>query len=173
MKHTRTCLAILAALALVGCGRAGGDLPAPDNAVAGEPFEMPSAPDARQTAADPSARPVEPSKEAVSACLIQNGKAVTENAIRAVGTEPFWAAGVNGRCVTYSTPEDQEGTRVWTRFEGTAERGVWTGALDGQPFVMTTTPQERCSDGMSDKSYPIAVTLEVRGERRTGCAERR
>ena len=109
----------------------------------------------------------------VSACLVQDGERIAENAIRAIGTEPFWAAEVNGRCVTYSTPENQEGTRIWTRFEGTAESGRWAGALDNKQFVMMTEPRRGCSDGMSDKSYPIAATLIVRGEERRGCAEPR
>ena len=119
--------------------------------------------------------PVQPSGNAGggSACLTQDGGRVPENAIVAIGTEPFWGARVEGRCVTYSHPEDQEGTRVWTKFSGTAENGRWAGALGGQPFVMVTRPQPGCSDGMSDNRYPIAVTLTVGGEQRTGCAEPR
>lgn len=109
----------------------------------------------------------------VSACLVQDGKRIPENRLHAVGTEPFWAARVEGRCVTYSHPENQDGTRVWTTFSGSADNGRWTGALDNQPFVMVTEPQQGCSDGMSDKRYPIAVTLTVRGEQRRGCAEPR
>lgn len=106
-----------------------------------------------------------------SACLMQDGKPIPANALRAVGTEPFWAARVEGRCVTYSHPDDQTGTRVWTKFSGTAVNGTWTGSLRGQPFVMVTRPQAGCSDGMSDKRYPIAVSLSVSGEQRSGCAE--
>jgi len=105
-----------------------------------------------------------------SPCLLDDGRPVPPNAIRAIGTEPFWNAVVEGRCVTYQTPEDQEGTRVWARFSGTAEKGRWVGALDGQPFVMETRPDPKCSDGMSDNIFPIAVTLMVRGEKRIGCA---
>ena len=104
---------------------------------------------------------------------MQDGRPIAANAIRAIGTEPFWGASVEGRCVTYSTPEDQKGTRIWTKFSGAADKGRWTGALDRMPFVMETRPDPECSDGMSDNIYPIAVTLTVRGERRTGCAERR
>ena len=93
------------------------------------------------------------------------------NSIRAIGTEPFWGARVEGRCVTYSTPENQAGVRIWTRFEGTSESGQWTGALGGQPFVMRTRPEPGCSDGMSDRVYPVAVDLIVGGEERSGCAE--
>jgi uncharacterized membrane protein len=129
--------------------------------------------------ASPSARPetvadrtpAQSADEAgISACLLQDGETIPQNALHAIGTEPFWGADVKGRCVTYSTPEDQDGVRIWTRFEGTSENGQWSGALDGQPFVMTTKPEPGCSDGMSDNLYPIAVILKVRGEERRGCA---
>ena len=112
----------------------------------------------------------QPQPQPAGACLTQDGKAVPANRLRAIGTEPFWGARIEGRCVTYSHPEDQQGTRVWTRFSGTATNGSWTGALGGSPFVLRTRPQPGCSDGMSDNRYPIAVTLTVGGEKRTGCA---
>lgn len=107
----------------------------------------------------------------VSACLTQDGRPIAANTLRAFGTEPFWGAQVVGRCVTYSHPLDQAGTRVWTTFSGSAANGVWSGALDGQPFVMRTRPQSGCSDSMSDNLYAIAVSLTVGGEQRSGCAE--
>ena len=92
--------------------------------------------------------------------------------IRAVGTEPFWGARVEGRCVTYSTPDNQQGVRVWTQYAAAnGGRGTWTGQLDGKKFEMIVRPDAVCSDGMSDKRYPIAVELAVGGEQRTGCAE--
>ena len=112
-----------------------------------------------------------PAPQPAGACLTQDGKPVPANRIRAVGTEPFWGARIEGRCVTYSHPEDQAGTRVWTKFSGTTTNGSWTGSLGGKPFVLRTRPQADCSDGMSDNRYPIAVTLTVGGEQRTGCAE--
>jgi uncharacterized membrane protein len=118
-----------------------------------------------------AARPVPPPPPPIGACLTQDGKPVPANRIRAIGTEPFWGARVEGRCVTYSHPEDQRGTRVWTRFGGTTTEGSWTGALNGAPFVLRTRAHAGCSDGMSDNRYPIAVTLTVGGEQRTGCAE--
>lgn len=111
-----------------------------------------------------------PASAGVSACLTQDGRAISANSLRAVGTEPFWGARVEGRCVTYSHPEEPSGTRVWTKFSGTAANGTWSGALNGQPFIMRTRPQARCSDGMSDNRYPIAVSLTVGGEQRSGCA---
>jgi uncharacterized membrane protein len=76
-----------------------------------------------------------------------------------------------GRCVTYSHPDDLAGTRLWTRFSGNGVEGSWTGALRGVRFLLRTRAEAGCSDGMSDRRYPVAVTLDIGEERRTGCAE--
>lgn len=121
-----------------------------------------------------AAAPVgEASPTGAAPCLVQDGKPLTVAPLRAVGTEPFWGARIEGRCVTYSHPDDQNGTRVWTRYAASATGASWTGSLGGKPFVLTTRARPGCSDGMSDKRYLIAVTLLVAGEERTGCAEPR
>lgn len=106
-----------------------------------------------------------------SACLIQGSQRLQVTLLRAVGTEPFWAARIAGRCVNYSHLEDEAGTRAWTRYAKGSDGDSWSGALDGQPFELRTRARPGCSDGMSDKEYPLAVELRVHGERRTGCAE--
>jgi uncharacterized membrane protein len=106
----------------------------------------------------------------VSACLIQDGEQLRITPVRAIGTEPFWNAQVEGCCVTYSTPEDQMGTWIWTRFNPGPDGGVWVGSLDGKPFNLITRLRQGCSDGMSDRNYPLDAMLTVRGEERTGCA---
>lgn len=109
----------------------------------------------------------------VSACLMQGRDRLTNPPLRALGTEPFWAASIEGRCVTYSHPENQQGTRVWAKFSPQSGGvGTWRGVLEGQSFVLTTHLQPGCSDGMSDTRYPIGVELTVGGEQRRGCAER-
>lgn len=117
---------------------------------------------ARQSADRPTA--------STSPCMVQDGERLRISPLRAVGTEPFWGARIEGRCVTYSHPGDQKGTRIWARFASGPDGGIWTGALGGRPFRLVTRSQEGCSDGMSDKRYPFAVELVVGGERRTGCA---
>jgi uncharacterized membrane protein len=109
---------------------------------------------------------------AASACLTQDGEALTHK-LKALGTEPFWAAEVEGRCVTYKTPEDQPGTRVWTRVDTGPQGPVWNGALRGRQFQLIVKPAAPpgCSDGMSDKTYPMDALLRVDGETRNGCAE--
>ena len=103
-------------------------------------------------------------------CLVQDGARLDVTPLRAIGTEPFWGARIEGRCVTYTHPEDQQGTRIWTRFTASANGGIWAGALGGRRFELRTRAAPGCSDGMSDRSYPMAVELFVGGERRIGCA---
>lgn len=109
--------------------------------------------------------------QTVSPCLMQDGKRLSVQPLRAVGNEPFWGAKIEGRCVTYSHPEDQQGTRVWTKYTATSQGGLWSGALGGRLFELRTRAEPGCSDGMSDKTYPLSVELLVNGERRQGCAE--
>lgn len=107
----------------------------------------------------------------VSACLMQDGKELAVKPLRALGTEPFWGAEVEGRCVTYTTPEDQKGTRIWTRYTATADGGRWSGSLVGRKFELVTRNAAGCSDGMSDNKFPMAAELMVNGEKRKGCAK--
>jgi uncharacterized membrane protein len=120
----------------------------------------------------PPPPPPSPAPGKVSACLMQGDERLANPPLRAVGTEPFWGAEIEGRCVTYSHPDNQDGTRVWTRYAaGQRGGGTWTGSLDGRPFVLRIRPEPGCSDGMSDRRYPLAVELTVGGEERRGCAE--
>jgi uncharacterized membrane protein len=109
----------------------------------------------------------------VSACLMQDDNRLRNPPLRAIGTEPFWGARIEGRCVTYNHPEDQQGTRIWTKYRaGSGGGGTWSGALEGRLFELTIRPQAGCSDGMSDRRYAYAAELKVWGEVRRGCAER-
>jgi uncharacterized membrane protein len=124
-----------------------------------------------ETGEKSAAKPDPAASAAAGPCLVQDGKPVTVAALRATGTEPFWGARVEGRCVTYSHPEDQKGSRVWTRFTPAPGGGTWSGLLDGKRFELRIQPRRGCSDGMSDKSYPLSADLVVGGEKRSGCAE--
>lgn len=164
---------------LAACGETREDAPAGPSAVdanqgepaaiqAAEASNQSGAPIAEVQAADSSVDRAEP--ETGGPCSVQDGKALTVASVRAVGTEPFWNASVEGRCVTYSTPEDQKGTRIWTRFTPGPGGGTWTGDLNGARFELRIRPERGCSDGMSDKVYPLAAEIAVGGERRRGCA---
>jgi uncharacterized membrane protein len=114
----------------------------------------------------------DPPADAANPCLMQGANRLENEPIRALGTEPFWGAAVTGRCVTYSTPENQQGVRVWTRYsEGSNRTGKWLGQLNGQEFEMRVRQEAGCTDGMSDRRFPMAVELAVNGQTRKGCAE--
>ncbi|HEX8625571.1 MAG TPA: hypothetical protein VF782_10890 [Allosphingosinicella sp.] len=123
-----------------------------------------------ERAVPPGAPPASPAGSS-NPCLVQDGKALRAVALRALGTEPFWNARIEGRCVTYSHPEDQKGTRIWTRYTPARGGGTWSGSLGGQRFELRIRPGPGCSDGMSDRRYPLAAELIVGGEQRQGCAE--
>ena len=154
---------------LAGCadnaGNALNEVPVAESNGAAAPSPEVNSPETPQADA---ANDTDPKK--ASACLIQDGEPLRITPVKAIGTEPFWGAQVEGRCVTYSTPEDQKGTRIWTRFNPGPDGGVWVGSLDGQPFKLITRLRPDCSDGMSDRSYPLEAILTVRGEERRGCA---
>ncbi len=122
-----------------------------------------------ESAVDEPIAPPEPAPVAAKAdpCAAPDAGAP----LRAVGTEPFWGARIEGRCVTYTHPDDQAGTRIEATYTAEPAGGAWIGALGGRPFELRTRAQPGCSDGMSDKVYPLAVELLVGGEQRKGCAE--
>jgi len=168
---------LIAMFSVAGCGGPGSEVSS--NAVA-DRHDQNAAADKDDPAAIIEARPpsdpVRKTEDAqaarVSECLLQGTDRLQVASIRAVGTEPFWGARVEGRCVTYSTPENQQGIRVWTRYSaGPNGRAAWAGQLDGKLFEMRVRPEAGCSDGMSDQRYPLAVELLVNGEQRRGCAE--
>ena len=92
-----------------------------------------------------------------------------DETIRFTGTEPFWGGTVRAGELVYSTPENQDGETIAVRrFAGNNGLG-FSGVRNGAPFDMTITPGA-CSDGMSDRTYPFAVTLRLGEEQRNGCA---
>ncbi|MBO9518266.1 MAG: hypothetical protein J7493_09380 [Porphyrobacter sp.] len=95
---------------------------------------------------------------------------IAENEVlRFSGTEPFWGGQIRGSALTYTTPDNPDGTTITVnRFAG---RGglSFSGELDHAELEMTVTPQ-RCSDGMSDRIYPFTVMLKIGEETRNGCA---
>jgi uncharacterized membrane protein len=94
---------------------------------------------------------------------------VVPQRLRAVGTEPFWAAIIDGATLTYMTPDDQRGARIEVRREDAAGAAAFTGVLAGRPLRLRVYPAQ-CSDGMSDRVYRYAAELDLGWERRRGCA---
>ena len=85
------------------------------------------------------------------------------------GTEPFWNATIQGAELTYTTPDNMDGTTTQvTRFAGNGGLS-FAGTLDGQELSALVTPGE-CSDGMSEAVYPFTATVQLGDALLTGCA---
>lgn len=87
----------------------------------------------------------------------------------ALGTEPFWAAKVDGARLTYSTPQDQAGRTISVTRRDSARVAVIEGMLDGRPLRLRIGAGP-CSDGMSDVVYPFAVERTEGETIHQGCA---
>lgn len=93
-----------------------------------------------------------------------------EETVHFTGTEPFWGGEVASGTLRFSTPDDIDGrTFPVERFAG--NNGLsFAGTLEGKTFDLMVTPG-RCSDGMSDRDYPLVATLKIGGDGvRSGCA---
>lgn len=92
----------------------------------------------------------------------------SDEVLHFTGTEPFWGGEAQGTTLTYSTPEDPDGTTIAVeRFAGRGGLALG-GQLADQAFEMMVTPLT-CSDGMSDRTYPFTITLQIGRETRNGC----
>lgn len=90
--------------------------------------------------------------------------------VRVLGTEPFWSVEITPATLVYSTPEDTAALTAANpgpTVQGTT--AVYAAAPDGLPFVVTLIATE-CSDGMSDRVYPLTARVEVGPETLNGCA---
>ncbi|MDP3405111.1 MAG: hypothetical protein Q8S03_10505 [Brevundimonas sp.] len=90
--------------------------------------------------------------------------------VRVLGTEPFWSVEMTPDALVYSTPEG-EGLRSANpgpTVQGTT--AVYAAATaDGTALVVTLIATE-CSDGMSDRVYPLTARVEAGNETFNGCA---
>ncbi|MBB3861934.1 putative membrane protein [Novosphingobium hassiacum] len=88
---------------------------------------------------------------------------------RALGTEPFWSAEVEGTRLTYTTPVTQEGATISIVRKDAGKRALYTGSIGGKPLELEIW-RETCSDGMSDADYPFTVIRRIGPDTQRGCA---
>lgn len=120
------------------------------------------------TACSPEAEappPVEPPAQAP-----ELGGIPLDQPLRALGTEPFWGVDITSDALVYSGVDrpEQRATHDGVELMGTV--ASWRGTTaDGAPIDLILMATE-CSDGMSDRTYPLTARLEVGGETLNGCA---
>ena len=83
---------------------------------------------------------------------------------RALGTEPFWGLLIDARNITFTAPDAQPVAQPTPRvIIGFA------GEIYQTPRINVNIVHAKCSDGMSDRTYPDKVQVTVDGRRLNGC----
>lgn len=109
-----------------------------------------------------------PAEPAAPAAAVLSGVDLTQP-VRALGTEPFWSVELTADHLAYTSPEGEEtAPRPETVVQGTV--ATFEGLTDkGSTLSLTLTATE-CSDGMSDRTYPLTAIVKLGDRLLTGCA---
>lgn len=90
--------------------------------------------------------------------------------IRALGTEPFWNATLSEERMTFKEMGGETLTASHAGYQLTGTVAVWSGtAANGTKLEVTLTGTD-CSDGMSDRTYPLTAKVQVGDKTLNGCA---
>ena len=90
--------------------------------------------------------------------------------LRALGAEPFWGVDITRDALVYSAV-DSEGLRAANpgpTIQGTT--AVYASAAEDGTALVVTLMATECSDGMSDRTYPLTARVELGGQTLNGCA---
>lgn len=156
MMARRPFLCALAACLAAGCSGEEPRSGQSDAAATASPATAPGTAPASPVAAATATPPAEP------APAIPSG-------LRVTGTEPFWSAEIEGRDLLYKTPEFPGGTRVAVTRRVVGRNVEFSGVLGGRPLMLRIASGP-CSDGMSDKIYPLTAEREIGPDIQRGCA---
>jgi len=90
--------------------------------------------------------------------------------VHVLGTEPFWAVEITPQGLTYSGVDraEQKAANPGPTLQGNLVS--WTTKTETGADLTVTLTATDCSDGMSDRTYPLTAKVEIGGETLTGCA---
>ena len=90
--------------------------------------------------------------------------------VRALGTEPFWGVELTGTEIIYSGVDrpEQRAPQPRAVIQGTTV--TLAGTTTGGTAISVMLAATECSDGMSDRTYPLSAIVKVGDETLTGCA---
>ena len=101
---------------------------------------------------------------------VELGGVNLDQPLRALGTEPFWGVDVTANELLYSGVDRPERRATHDGPEVMGTVATWQGTTpDGGAMTLTLMATE-CSDGMSDRTYPLTARLQVGDETLNGCA---
>jgi heat shock protein HslJ len=101
---------------------------------------------------------------AIGACAPLPAPSPPHPPYHAVGTEPFWSLLIDERDITFTQPDAQPLRQPTPK----VIIGI-AGEIYQTPRMNVNIVHGRCSDGMSDRSYPDKVQVTVDGRRFNGC----
>lgn len=122
---------------------------------------------AGETSIPPADAPPAPAPEPIKPEL--NGVDLTQD-LRAVGTEPFWAVEMTKAELKFSGADLPEAAGPNPGPSMTVGQADWsTTTADGKTLRITVTGKD-CSDGMSDRTYPLTAVVALGDATYNGCA---
>lgn len=90
--------------------------------------------------------------------------------ITALGTEPFWNLTIRGTTFVLTAPDQKDQTFTAPGATIRPGQAAWTAkGADGEVLAATIFVSD-CSDGMSDRRYPMTAEVVVGGQTLRGCA---
>lgn len=118
-------------------------------------------------ACSPPETPAESTPEPEPAVL---GGVDLNQPLRVLGTEPFWAVEITPAGLVYSGADrpEQRAANPGPTIQGTT--AVYASATDQGAALVVTLIATECSDGMSDRTYPLTARIEIGQETLNGCA---
>lgn len=89
--------------------------------------------------------------------------------VSALGTEPFWGVQITPTTISYTSPDGPplSGANPGPVVQGTT--AAYTTTV-GHRLLEVTLIATECSDGMSDRTYPLTAIVKLGDTRLNGCA---
>ena len=90
--------------------------------------------------------------------------------LRLIGTEPFWGVDMQGAQIVYSGVGRPEQTAVRPEPVIAGTTATWSSTASTGAELVVTVIDTPCSDGMSDRTYPLTARVVIGDETLNGCA---
>lgn len=113
-----------------------------------------------------AARAPEPAAEPARAVTVTD----FSQPITALGTEPFWSLKIDGARFTLTRPDHKDLVAEAPGAMIEPGRGFWIARGPEGAQLSVTLTVSPCSDGMSDRAYPMSAEVVLMNETLVGCA---
>lgn len=77
-----------------------------------------------------------------------------------MGTEPFWRLDIKGGALSLTRPDDPTVSTGKATLQAASGAATWS-AVAGDEAMTVALTAKRCSDGMSDRTYPYAAEVKL------------